>query len=82
MLWLGGIRFGWPGIEDVKGASDKARQLQRCLALCSIMLNILGEAGGEEGVQKAHEVMSRAYAVSSSHVLPLPAPLTAVLCRA
>ena len=31
--------------------------------LCSIMLNILGEADGDEGLQRAHEVMARAYAV-------------------
>lgn len=30
---------------------------------CSIMLNILGEADGDEGLQKAHEVMARAYSV-------------------
>lgn len=29
----------------------------------SIMLNILGEADGEEGIQRAHEVMARAYQV-------------------
>jgi len=29
----------------------------------SIMLNILGEADGEEGMARAHEVMARAYAV-------------------
>ena len=33
---------------------------------CSIMLNILGEADGEEGLQRAHEVMARAYAVNPS----------------
>ena len=27
------------------------------------MLNILGEADGEEGLQKAHEMMARAYLV-------------------
>ena len=29
--------------------------------LCSIMLNILGEAESEEGMQRAHDVMARAY---------------------
>lgn len=33
------------------------------LCPCSIMLNILGEADGEEGVQRAHETMARAYQV-------------------
>ena len=59
---------------------DIPGQLQRCVALCSIMLNILGEADGEEGVQKAHELMSRAYAVSSSHVsLSASSPQSSVL---
>lgn len=30
----------------------------------SIMLNILGEAEGDEGVQRAHAIMARAYQVS------------------
>ena len=29
----------------------------------SIMLNILGEAEGEEGLRRAHAVMARAYQV-------------------
>ena len=35
----------------------------------SIMLNILGEADGEEGMARAHEVMARAYAVRHAHVI-------------
>ncbi len=34
----------------------------------SIMLNILGEADGEEGMARAHEVMARAYAVRQAYV--------------
>lgn len=34
----------------------------------SIMLNILGEAGGEEGERRAHELMGRAYAVPGASV--------------
>lgn len=35
----------------------------------SIMLNILGEADGEEGMAHAHEVMARAYAVRQAYVI-------------
>ena len=42
----------------------------------------LGEASGELGVQKAHEVMSRAYAVSFLHERPLLTSLTALFCQA
>ncbi len=35
------------------------------------MLNILGEADGEEGMARAHEVMARAYAVRAP---PRPRP--------
>ncbi|KAK9819561.1 hypothetical protein WJX81_003984 [Elliptochloris bilobata] len=35
---------------------------------CSIMLNILGEADGEEGMVRAHEVMAHAYAVPGASV--------------
>ena len=36
----------------------------------SIMLNILGEADGEEGMARAHEVMARAYAVRPATAIP------------
>ncbi|CAL8469156.1 g8697 [Coccomyxa elongata] len=48
--------MGWP-----LGATDLA------VPAC-IMLNILGEADGEEGVQRAHEVMARAYQVPGASV--------------
>ncbi len=35
---------------------------------CSIMLNILGEADGEEGERRAHELMSKAYLVKGAKV--------------
>lgn len=34
----------------------------------SIMLNILGEAEGEEGVRRAHQLMGRAYATQGAKV--------------
>ncbi|GLC43896.1 hypothetical protein PLESTB_000920700 [Pleodorina starrii] len=40
----------------------------RLTAGCAIMLNLLGEADGEEGVRRAHEVMGRAYATPGCKV--------------
>ncbi|GFH05534.1 ATP-grasp domain-containing protein [Haematococcus lacustris] len=38
------------------------------LAPCSIMLNLLGEEDGEEGVRRAHDVMARAYLTPGTNV--------------
>lgn len=42
----------------------RSMQSRQASLLRSILLNILGEADGDEGLQKAHEVMARAYSVS------------------
>lgn len=35
---------------------------------CAIMLNLLGEAEGDEGVKRAHEVMAKAYTLKGTNV--------------
>lgn len=35
---------------------------------CAIMLNLLGEAEGDEGVRRAHEVMAKAYTLKGTNV--------------
>ena len=61
-----GSIYGLPNMRMLWITETFIRSLQSRQAslLCSIMLNILGEADGDEGLQKAHEVMARAYSVS------------------
>lgn len=41
---------------------------RRLTSGCAIMLNLLGEADGDEGVKIAHDVMARAYATPGCKV--------------
>ena len=61
------FREHWCGLDQDLGDSTSCQAADVWMGLaCSIMLNVLGTADGEEGLQAAHSLLSRAYQVPAT----------------